>query len=217
MKIIDITVPIHSKMPVYPGDTPVRVTPVSRLDKGDLFNTSKIILGSHTGTHLDAPSHLLSIGASVDALPIDTLVGKALVRHVRSSRQITCADLESAHIPAGTERLLIKTSNSELWGKPRFQKNYVYLEEKGARWMADRGIKLIGFDYLSIDPYRSETLPAHKALLNAGVVLLEGLDLRGVPSAEYKLLCLPLRLQGGDGAPARALLMDERDWLRLGG
>lgn len=210
MRIYDISLPIFKGMTVYEGDPQVQVRPASQIEKGAPMNLTRLSLGSHTGTHVDAPFHFVPGGATVDRLSLGPFIGKALVRHIRCKEAITCPDLEEAHIPNGTERLLLRTSNSQLWEKGGFQRGFVYLMEDGARWLVDRGMKLVGIDYLSIDAFGSKDFPSHNALLKAGVIIVEGLDLRNVPSGEYTLVCLPLRLAGGDGAPARAVLMDDR-------
>ena len=210
MKIYDISLPIFQGMPVYEGDPQVQVRPAARMEKGAPMNTTRLNLSSHTGTHVDAPFHFVADGATVDRLPLEVFTGTALVRHIRCKDVITCPDLEDAHIPTGTERLLIRTSNSQLWDKGKFRREFIYLKEDGAQWLVDRGVKLVGIDYLSIDAFDSKDYPSHTILLQAGVIVVEGLDLRGVPSGEYTLICLPLRVAGGDGAPARAVLLDDR-------
>ncbi len=213
MKYYDITVPIRKGMPVYSGDPAVEVTSTLQMEKGDPMNLSRLTLGSHTGTHVDAPFHFLAKGATIDQLPLGQFIGKAIVRHIRCKKSVTYPDLEDVHISAGTQSLLIRTPNSRLWDEEEFNKEYVYLTEEAAQWIVDRGITLVGMDSLSIDPYEGQEFSAHNILLRAGVVVIEGLDLRDVPSGEYTFVCLPLRIDGGDGAPARAVLLDYRDWL----
>ena len=201
--IYDISIPISPDMPVWPGDVNAEVTPVSRISEGAGSNVSILRFSTHTGTHVDPPLHFIEGGNSVDKLPLDVLVGECLVHRV-DSPVITIADLEG--IPAGIERIIFKTRNSDLWGKPGFQTDYTYLDPDAAEWLVDRGIRLVGIDYLSVDKMRSGH-HAHTCLLQAGVVIVEGLDCTEVPEGMYTLICLPLKIKGGDGAPARAILM----------
>ncbi len=211
MKFYDISVPIARGMVVFEGDPPVQIRPSAQIEKGALLNLTRINLGSHAGTHIDAPYHFLLKGATVDQLPLEIFYGPALVRQFRSQNAITQADLEEAHIPVGTERVLLKTRNSQLWEKNEFLRGFVYLDPEGAQWLVQRGIKLVGIDYLSIDPFGSQDFPTHHILLEAGVAILEGIDLRGVRPGQYTLVCFPLRIQGSDGAPSRAILINQEE------
>lgn len=213
--IYDLSIPISPDMPVYPGDPSAEVTPASRISQGAGANVSILRFGSHTGTHVDPPFHFIEGGATVDELPLDVLVGECLVHKVESP-VIRIEDLEG--IPQGTERIIFKTGNSDLWraagastpirrGKPGFQTDYTYLDPDAAEWLIKLGIRLVGIDYLSIEKLKSGTHPTHTRLLQAGVVIVEGLDCSGVPEGMYTLVCLPLKIKGGDGAPARAILM----------
>ncbi|MGH2706982.1 MAG: cyclase family protein [Actinomycetota bacterium] len=211
--IIDISLAVGPEMLVWPGDPGVRLEPVLRLDRGDGFNVSELSLGTHTGTHVDPPSHFLGGGTAVDQLPLEVLVGPALVADLtRVEDEIGLRELASLDLEDGIERLLFKTRNSQLWERSpiSFPQRYVGLSPEGARWVAERGIRLVGMDFLSIEPSGSEGYPTHLTLLEAGVIIVEGLDLGSVEPGHYMLACLPLRLTGGDGAPARAALI--RDW-----
>jgi len=209
MRIHDISVPISSESIVYPGDPAVRIVPVSRISEGARANVSILRFGSHTGTHVDPPYHFVESGLTVDLLPLDVLVGECLVCPVEQSPVISVAELEAAGIPAGTERILFKTRNSELQGETAFRADYTYLDPEAAGWLVERRIKLVGTDYLSIDKFKSGTHATHLRLLESGVVVVEGLDLRAVPGGTYTLVCLPLKIAGGDGAPARAILISD--------
>ncbi len=209
MRLYDITTPLHPGTPVYPGDPGVRVRPTAQIAKGDPFNLSLLSMGSHAGTHVDAPYHFEDGGLTVDQLPLETLYGPALVRDVGQAEVVDEAALEALALPVGTRRLLLKSRNSRLWEDPTFRPDFVAVTPGGARWLVERGLWLVGVDYLSIEAPGSPGFPVHHTLLGAGVVIVEGLDLRGVPPGAYTLLCLPLRLAGGDGAPARALLAEE--------
>lgn len=208
-KIYDVTLPVYPGMIVWPGDAGVRLMPTSRMADGDDHNVSELSLGVHTGTHVDAPYHFLADGVTVEQLPLDALVGPAIVAHLPDVAAITAADLEALHPPTETQRLLFKTRNSDLWarGEIAFQMDYVALTPDAARWVVERGMRLVGVDYLSVDGFHSQDHPVHRTLLRAGVVIVEGLDLRGVEAGVYELYCLPLKLAGADGAPARVILI----------
>jgi arylformamidase len=203
---IDVSLPVRTGMLVYEGDPVVRIERVSSVEDGDLADLSRIEMGSHTGTHVDAPSHVLPGAAGVDELPLDALVGAAWVADVRDAPgDIDAGAIARAGVPEDVERLLLRTRNEGLWEAGRFVGEYVGVTEDGARELVRRGVRLVGIDYLSIAP-SADPLPAHHVLLGARVVVLESLDLRGVDPGAYRLVCLPLRLAGADGAPARALI-----------
>ena len=208
--MVDITLPIGPDMLVWPGDPPVVVEAVSRLEDGDQANVSELRLGSHTGTHVDPPAHFLPDGATVDRLPLDALVGEAVVADFTDTPgPIGPAELDRLWLPATPTRLLLKTANSALWhgcGPIPFPDHYVALSPEGAAWLVERGVRLVGTDFLSIEERGAPGHPTHHTLLRAGVVILEGLDLFAVEPGSYTLVCLPLKIAGGDGAPARAVL-----------
>ncbi|HLA76258.1 MAG TPA: cyclase family protein [Vicinamibacteria bacterium] len=204
-KIIDVTIPLSPQLPVYPGDPRFALEATQRIEAGDPCNLSKLAFGAHAGTHVDAPYHFLADGATVDQLPLEILMGKARVVQVAAPHSIERSDLEALDLRDDL-RVLIKTRNSGLLRQPDFQGDFVFLRPDAASYLAQAGIKLVGFDYLSIDPYPSPEHPAHHALLEAGVVVVEGLDLSEVEPGEYDMVCLPLRIEGGDGAPARVVL-----------
>ncbi len=209
--IADITLPIGPDMLVWPGDPTVVVEPVARLEDGDPANVSELRLGSHTGTHVHPPAHFLADGPSVDRLSLDALVGEAVVVDLTAAPgPIGPAELDRLRLPGGVTRLLLKTANSALWhgsGPVAFPDHYVALSPEGAAWLVERGVRLVGTDFLSIEARGAPGHPTHHTLLRAGVVILEGLDLFAVEPATYTLVCLPLRIAGGDGAPARAVLL----------
>jgi arylformamidase len=209
MKIYDISLPISPSMPVWPGDPPVMLAQVSSMDAGAHDNISRLGCSVHTGTHVDAPHHFLNDGRTVESLSLDVLTGPARVIQVPGQvGVITAGTLEKAALPPGTSRLLIKTRNSLLWerGEKEFARDFVGLSVDGADWLVRAGVKLIGIDYLSIAPFK-QSVPTHQALLRPGMIILEGLDLSAVPAGAYTLYCLPLKLVGSDGAPARAILI----------
>lgn len=208
MRTYDVTVTIAHDMPVWPGDPAPTLVRNSSIAKGDPANTSQVTLSCHTGTHVDAPEHFLGDGRTVEKLSMDVLVGRAYVLHLPEVDLITRSVLESADIPPRTRRLLFKTRNSDYWARNEktFQTDFVGISPDAAELLVDRNVKLVGIDYLSVAPYKA-SIPTHHILLKAGVVILEGLDLSQVSQGRYTLHCLPLKLAGSDGAPARVILV----------
>jgi arylformamidase len=205
MKIHDISVPIREQMPIYAGNPGVTLTRVQSIADGASANVSRLDLGVHTGTHVDAPLHHFDGGPGAESVPLEPLVGPAVVVDATAVREALDEDTVSAlDIPPGAERVLFKTRNSSLWERPDFTRDFVRLDGGGARYLVERGVRLVGIDYLSVGD-----VDAHRVLLGAGVVPLEGLDLRGIEPGEYRLICLPLRLENADGAPARAILLQD--------
>jgi arylformamidase len=197
-------------MLVWPGDSPVAVEPTQRIARGDAANVSELHLSSHTGTHIDPPFHFIDGAPTVDQLPIDVLIGEATVVEIPASvGLIGPEDLDRAGLAPGVTRVLFKTRNSDLWSRPdlAFPDEYVSVSPEGAGWLVDRGIRLVGVDFLSVERRGAPGHPTHVRLLEAGVVIVEGLDLRAVEPGSYQLICLPIKLAGGDGAPARAVLL----------
>jgi len=205
--IIDISVPLYPDMPVWPGSVGIQLMQTARLDKGDRVNNSKLICDVHIGTHIDAPLHYIKDGKSIEQLKLEDLIGPAVVAHLPEAEIITKNVLEELSLPEDTRRLLLRTRNSSLWetGSHRFQTNYVALTQDAAQWIVDHDICLIGVDYLSVQRY-GEGSQTHEILLSAGVIIVEGLNLVRVESGMYELICLPLKLVGSEGAPARAVL-----------
>jgi len=191
-------------MVVYEGDPPVVVSPALSLDRGDPANVSRLTLGSHTGTHVDAPRHFIAGAAPIDAAPLDVLMGPARVV-AWPSGPIGPAAVAAAGV-AGERRVIFKTGNSALWDAPGFVRDYQSLTLEAADALVQAGVALVGIDYLSIEAFGARGHPVHHRLLEAGVIILEGLDLSAVGPGRYELVCLPLRIRDGDGAPARALL-----------
>ncbi len=204
MKLIDITVGIRPGMAVYEGDPVVRRTAHADMAAEAMCNVSRLDLGVHTGTHVDAPVHFIPGAGGVETLPLDAMLGPAWVVDATGHRRDL--DEEMLDIPDGAERVLLKTDNSRLWDLDRFSMDYIGLTAAAAEMLVARGIRLVGIDYLSIAP-AADPVPTHLVLLRAGVVILEGLDLRRVDPGPYELRCLPLLIPGSDGAPARAVLM----------
>jgi len=204
MKIYDISVPLSPDMHVYPGDPAVDIQQTSRLADGDVANVSFLRFGSHTGTHVDAPAHFIENGMTVDAIPLNLLIGRVHVVDAGS----TVIDRESL---AGMDladdmRVIFKTRNSYVWSEPEFVRDFVYLTADAARYLVENGIKVVGIDYLSVEKYNFDTPDVHRTLLGSGAVIIEGLNLSDVEPGHYELICLPLKIEGGDGAPARVVL-----------
>jgi arylformamidase len=208
MRTYDITLTISPEMIVWPGDPKVDIKRISSIDSGDNANVSQISMSCHTGTHVDAPDHFMNNGKTVESLSLDLLIGRAYVLYLPDVNLITASVLMDADIPPRTRRLLFKTRNSDFWasGNKEFQTEFVGLSVDAAELLVDRNVKVVGIDYLSIAPYK-QGKPVHTILLDAGVVVIEGLDLSRVSQGRYTLHCLPLKLGGADGAPTRAILV----------
>ena len=211
MTIYDISVPIApGETPVYEGDPGIEVGSWAAISRGDAANVSVLNFGAHTGTHVDAPAHFIEGAPGVTSLPLDALVGEALVIAVPAD----VSAIEEGHVeelsPGGAARVLFKTRNSAFWENPRgqFREDFTYVSPGAARALVSRGVRLVGIDYLSVEEFGSKEFETHRVLLSGGVVILEGLDLRAVAPGRYELICLPLKIAAGsgDGAPARAVL-----------
>jgi arylformamidase len=210
MVIHDISLPISETLVVWPGDPAIRITQPSHLDKGDKATVSRLDMGAHTGTHVDAPCHFIQGGLGIDSLDLNTLVGPALVVDVPVNGNLSVEVLKGLAIPPQTQRVLFRTSNSKLWakGEPAFSKDFVGITADGAQWLVDFGVRLVGVDYLSVAPF-GQSVPTHQTLLNAGVIIVEGLNLSAIRAGIYTLVCLPLKLVGIDGSPARSILIED--------
>jgi arylformamidase len=205
MKLIDVTVPLDPALPTYPGNTPFTIEAIKRMAQGDSSNVSTLHLSAHTGTHVDAPRHFFDEGPGPEAMPLELLCGRARVVELRARQGIGAKELSSLDLTEDV-RLLIKTRNSQLWGSPEFHTDYIGVTEEGARYLVDRGVKVLGVDYLSVEEFKKPGAPAHHVLLGGGTIVIEGLDLRAVEPGRYEMFCLPLRIVGVDGAPARVVL-----------
>lgn len=210
MRTYDISLTLSADLPIWPGDDKFVLERVGKIEEGEDENLSKVVMSVHMGTHVDAPYHYLNDSKiTVEQLPLKVLTGRVYVLQVANSVDVITTDvLANADIPPRTRRLLFKTRNSEYWAEhlDRFQTRFVGISEDGANYLVDRGVKLVGIDYLSVAPYE-QSRPTHELLLRAGVVIVEGLDLSQVSQGRYTLYCLPLKLAGADGAPARAILV----------
>jgi arylformamidase len=200
-EIIDISVPLGPSTVSWENESTPVIERVRSIEAGDGYNLSRLVFGSHSGTHVDAPLHFIGEGGAVDRLPLDALIGPALVIDARIVAQEIDVELLKRELPPDCERVIFSTRNSELWDEPGFRSDFVGISPDAAALLVERGVRLVGIDYLSVGS--PET---HRELLTHDVVLLEGLDLRGVAAGRYRLACLPLRIVGADGAPARAVL-----------
>lgn len=202
----DISVPIRDGMATFEGDPPVRLERVMAMADGAICNVSRLDFGVHSGTHVDAPVHFVDGAAGIDSVALDALVGPALVVDATSiDGHFDRATIDRLAIPNGTERLLFRSRNVSLWEKPAFDPSFVAVTGDGAAALVERGVRLVGADYLSIAPF-GDPSPTHIALLAAGMVIVEGLDLRAIVPGWYDLICLPLLIPGSDGGPARAIV-----------
>jgi arylformamidase len=204
MKIYDVTIPVSPAMHVYPGDPPVSVERTHQISRGDVANVTRLSFGTHTGTHVDAPHHFLDGGMTVDEIPLNLLIGRARVVEL-SAAVVTAAVLEELDFTSDA-RILFKTRNSYLWKRPTFVEEFVYLTKDAAEHLVENGIKVVGMDYLSVEKFAFEQPDVHRTLLGNGTIIIEGLDLSEVEAGNYEMICLPLRVERGDGAPARVVL-----------
>lgn len=209
MTIYDISLTISPSLPTWPGDPGLTLEQFEAMDQGAHVNVTRISSSVHLGTHVDAPHHFLNDGRTVEELPLDVLTGPCYVAQLPDGIDaITAEVLDRTEITPDMKRVLFGTSNSHLWakGETKFQEDFVAITEDGAEWLVARGVQLVGVDYLSVAPF-GDSEPTHKVLLKAGVVVVEGLNLSVVMRGFYDLYCLPLKIAGSDGAPARAILV----------
>lgn len=210
MKIYDITFPISNLTPVYEGDPSVRAEISASMKKGDAANVTSLCCGAHTATHVDAPNHFIDGTRKVADLELEKMIGRCLVVAIPDD----VMEIEPQHLPSlsGVERILFKTRNSAFWNEPEkgFRRDFTAVSPAAAKVLADADVKLVGVDYLSVEKFGSVDFATHITLLEKEIVILEGLDLRGITAGEYELICLPLKLisETGDGAPARVVLRE---------
>jgi len=205
-RVWDVSVADRPDMHFYPGDPTLEQTQIRAITRGDAANLTHLSMGAHTGTHVDAPAHFIDGAPTLEQIPLDRFVGPAQVLDLRGRAAIDAQALRHHEIRDG-DIVLFLTDNSERWAQPGFQKDFTYLTRDAAEYLLERRVKTIGMDYLSIEQFGSQTFEVHKLLLGAGVLVIEGLDLRTIAAGSYFLSCLPLKLEGVDGAPARAVLM----------
>ncbi|HEV8194644.1 MAG TPA: cyclase family protein [Ktedonobacterales bacterium] len=203
---IDVSVPVYTGMAHWPDNPPIVVERMLDMERGDPANVSKLSLGAHTGTHMDAPRHFLRDGAGIDMMPFAATLGPASVIEIHDPVSIRPDELVAHKIQAG-ERVLFKTANSaRVWQTDEFVEDFVYISADAASFLAAQGVRTVGVDYLSVGGFRADGAATHQALLQAGIWVIEGLNLSQVQAGTYELICLPLRLMNADGAPARAIL-----------
>jgi arylformamidase len=209
MKIYDVTIAVSEAVPTFPGDPKVKIDVCAALANGDVANVSQICFGVHTATHVDAPNHFIEGKRRVDELDLYKLIGDCRVIELDESvlavEPVHVADLQ------GVERVLFKTRNSQFWNEPEkgFREDFTYISPEAAKILVEKGVKLVGIDYLSVEQFGAKSFDTHITLLEAEVVIIEGLDLREVPAGDYEIFCLPLKIVGGtgDGSPARTVLI----------
>lgn len=209
MKIYDVSLPITNSMLVWDGDEKVNIKTIATVKK-DRVKLSKFSFGSHTGTHIDAASHFLEEGFGIDKIPLEKLIGRCFVIDLTDikSLEIRLAHLKKKGIKSG-DRILFKTGNFALLKQSTFPNNYVSLSEDAAKFLVDKGVCLVGTDFLGIEKRGSANHPVHKILLSNGVIIVEGLDLEKIKEGRYDIICLPLKVVGADGSPARVLLIEK--------
>ncbi|HTE87099.1 MAG TPA: cyclase family protein [Dehalococcoidia bacterium] len=207
MEIFDISVPISKALPTYEGDPPIDLELWHSMARGDLADVRTLDMGVHSGTHLDAPSHFIPGGRTIDQVDLDTCYGPAQVLDLTAAdTPLIGREQLAGSLAPDVVRVLLKTKNSGLWTRAEFDPSFVALAPDAAQYLVERGVRVIGIDYLSIAPFADPTT-VHRVLLAAGVVILEGLNLSAVPAGHYTLACFPLRLAAAEAAPARAILI----------
>ena len=205
-RLVDVSVLLAPGLATYPGNPAFELTPVKRIAAGDSSNNSRLVMGTHTGTHVDAPLHFFDGRPGADALALELLIGRARVIDLPHRGGITEKHLAVAGLREDL-RVLLRTPNSALWNSSDgFHSDYTYITEGGAKFLVDQGVKVVGVDYLSVEQFKKAGAPAHRALLGSGVIVIEGLNLSEVDAGQYEMYCLPLRVANGDGAPARVVL-----------
>lgn len=203
---IDVSIALRNGMVYWPGDAPFDRLQTLHIAKGDVCNLSQLSTSAHIGTHMDAPRHFLAHGQGMETMPIAATIGPARVIAIHDPELIRVRELEPHRLGRG-ERVLFKTRNSEHhWKTDVFQEKFVHIPEETARYLGACGVRTVGVDYLSVGGYRTDSAETHRALLEAGIWIIEGLNLENVEPGDYELVCLPLKIAGGDGAPARAVL-----------
>ena len=203
---IDVSVNLKNGMVHWPGDPPARFSHALDMERGDPCTVTLLEMGAHTGTHMDAPAHFVRGGIGIDQMPLDTAIGSARVIPIRDRQSIKTAELARHSIRRG-ERILFKTRNSDqCWDTDSFVEDFVYISATAAEYLAERQVRLVGVDYLSVGGFRADGVETHQAMLQAGIWIIEGLNLKGVRPGRVQLVCLPLKIAGADGAPCRAVI-----------
>jgi arylformamidase len=208
MRVYDVSITLGPDAPIWEDETGPVLETIADMAAGDHATVTRFSMGSHNGTHVDAPAHFVPGAATIEQLSPESLVGPAVVVEHTGPGDITAADLEALGVNGDHPRVLFKTANRRLWEDTSFRRDFVALAPSGAQRLIELGVRLVGIDYLSIEAYDAADHAVHRSLLQAGVVILEGVDLREVPAGEYLLVCAPLKLAGAEGAPARVFLVD---------
>ena len=208
--MFDLSLDLSSALPFWPGSCGVNLKPLKRIKAGETDNLSQLECDLHAGTHVDAPWHFIDSGIKIDELSLADLIGPVFVAYLPKTDLVSVEDLEKINLPPNTKRLLLRTKNSELWinGVKEFKKDFVGISPEAAAWIAKKDICLFGIDYLSVQPFNGDP-KSHTNLLGAGVIVVEGLNLANIPPGQYELICLPLRLVGAEGSPARVVLIKQ--------
>jgi arylformamidase len=203
---IDISVPLYSGMVHWPDNPPVEIERTMSMDAGAVCNVSKLSMGAHTGTHMDAPIHFIRNGKAIDGMPLEATIGLVRVLEIADTESVKVNELQTHNIQPG-ERVLLKTINSQrCWQSDTFVEDFVYISHEAAQYLAERRVQTVGVDYLSVGGYSKDGPETHRALLSAGIWVIEGLNLSQVQPGSYQFICLPIKMVGSDGAPARAIL-----------
>ena len=203
---IDVSVALRTGMAGWPGDPPTRINRALDIERGDPCTVSLLRMGSHTGTHIDAPVHFVGKAPGIDAMPLDAAIGSARVIPVADQRSVTADELARHRLRRG-DRVLFKTRNSlRCWDTDIFTEDFVYISAEAARYLAEKKVRLVGVDYLSVGGFHDDGVETHQILLQAGIWIIEGLNLKEVHPGRVQLICLPLKIAGGDGAPCRAIV-----------
>jgi arylformamidase len=203
---IDVSVTVRGGMPHWPDNPPIVIERVLDISRGDPCNLSHLAMGVHSGTHMDGPVHFIHGAAGLDEMPLSATMGEARVVEIDNPREITAADLRKHEVGPG-ERVLFRTTNSpRCWQARHFVEDFVYISEEAATYLAETGVRTVGVDYLSVGGYRANGAKIHRTLLDAGIWIIEGLNLSAVSGGRYEMICLPVKIHGSDGAPARAIL-----------
>ena len=203
---IDASVPLHTGMVHWPTDPSVRIERFADMDKGAVCNVSKMDMCAHAGTHMDGLNHFIQDGAPLDTVPFDALIGPCRVIEIKDADSVKPAELKQHKIRKG-ERILFKPRNSKRnWWEEHFDPKFIHISHAAAEHLVDCGIRTVGIDYLSVGGYQRDGVECHQVILGAGIWIIEGLNLGQVKPGKYDLICLPVKIRNGDGAPARAIL-----------
>ncbi len=202
----DISVPLRDGMVHWPGDPECQIQRVNRMEDGAVCNLTHLSMSAHTGTHMDAPRHFIADGLTMEQMPLEAVIGPCWVFEFDCADQITAADLQQCPFVRG-QRVLFKTRNStRSWSMNEFDKDFISIRQDAAQYLVDQGVMTVGVDYLSIGGYDKDGVETHQIMLGAGLWVIEGLNLAAIEPGGYDLICLPLKIEGADGAPCRVVL-----------